>query len=157
MKRAISHSLLALSAFAMSSTAMAEPGGTGLVPSGSSARGHSKDAFMSAYDTNGDGKVSSAEFIAIRGPQHGSFDLNGDGKVDEEEYVTEYKTRLERDLAERREMQLKQAHVRYGVLDTDKNKNMTLAEFNDSGKRMFSRLDSNKDGVVDQNDGAENY
>jgi hypothetical protein len=162
--------MLSAAALGMTAPALAEPAADGAakaasVPTAdadavtgrSSARGHSKDAFLATYDTDKDGKVSDAEFRAVRGAQYGTFDLNGDGKVAENEYVGEYSQRLEQDLAERREMQLKQAHVRYGVLDTDEDRNMTLDEFNESGDRIFSRLDSNGDGVVDARDTADHY
>ena len=83
-----------------------------------------------------------------------TFDLNGDGKVTETEYVGEFTARMHHGVPEG---QLKQAHVRFGVLDTDKNGDLTLAEFNVSGERMFERLDTNGDGVVDAADTTKSY
>ncbi|WP_417452091.1 EF-hand domain-containing protein [Kordiimonas sp.] len=119
--------------------------------------GHSKQAFMETYDLDGDGRVSEQEFYAARDKGYASRDGNGDGSVSPDEYVAEYEVRLDRQLAEQRDRQLKQAYVRFGVLDDDKNGVMTLEEFKKTGKRMFDRLDSNKDGLVDDKDEAERY
>jgi hypothetical protein len=123
----------------------------------STARGHSRADFMTDYDANSDAVVARAEFDARRSEHFGRFDTNGDGRVSEEEYVAEYAARLDAELAATRERQLRQAHVRYGVLDADHNSDMTRAEFDASGARMFSRLDTNTDSVVDERDTAERY
>jgi Ca2+-binding EF-hand superfamily protein len=44
--------------------------------------------------------------------------------------------------------QVRQADVRFGVLDSDKSGAITKSEFDYSGWRMFGVHDSNKDGVV---------
>ena len=119
--------------------------------------GHEKADFMADYDANGDGAVTLAEFSAERQAGYNLRDANGDGSVHEEEYVAEYEVRLEQDLASRREMQIKQAHVRFDVLDKDDDEAMTFDEFNASGSRMFSALDTNEDGVVDDADTAEAF
>lgn len=120
------------------------------------APGHGKDGFISENDTNGDGRVSLAEFSTARAAKHRTFDLNGDGKVTEAEYVGEYTTRAGKD-GPVPEGQVKQAHVRFGVLDTDKNADLTFAEFNVSGDRMFNRLDTNGDNFVDAADTNASY
>ena len=119
--------------------------------------GHSKRAFVETYDTNGDGHVTQAEFTAEREKGYHVRDANGDGTVHEEEYVSEYEGRLEKELKERHNMQIKQAYVRFDVLDTDKDDTITLDEFNASGDRMFADLDTNGDGIVDEADTAEAY
>lgn len=120
------------------------------------APGHGKDAFVRENDTDKDGRVTAAEFAAARTAKYRTFDLDGDGKVSEAEYVGEFTARFGKD-AKVPEGQLKQAHVRFGVLDTDKDGNLSLAEFSASGDRMFKKLDSNGDGAVDAKDTAEGY
>lgn len=119
--------------------------------------GHSKDAFLEGYDLDGDGRVSEAEFYAARDQGYDLRDMDRDGGVAPDEYVAEYEGRLDQDLAEQRDRQLKQAYVRFDVLDDDKDGVMTREEFRNSGKRMFDRLDTNGDGVVDQGDTTERY
>lgn len=123
----------------------------------STSRAHSKGAFVKSYDANEDGVVSKAEFMASRKEGYDLRDSDGNGTLVESEYVGEYIKRLDRSLKERRMSSIRQAYVRFDVLDTDENKEMTLAEFNDSGIRMFKRLDTNEDGVVNAEDSAEHF
>lgn len=120
------------------------------------APGHGKEAFLHENDADHDGRVTAAEFAAARAAKYRTFDLDGDSKVSEAEYVGEFSGRFGKE-AKVPEGQLKQAHVRFGVLDTDKDGNLTLDEFNASGERMFDKLDTNGDGVVDAADNSGSY
>ncbi|PHR59944.1 MAG: hypothetical protein COA43_08230 [Robiginitomaculum sp.] len=119
--------------------------------------GHGKSNFYDSYDANNDKSVSVAEYRAARNKGYDARDGNADGNVLADEYVAEYEARLEKDLATRRDRQLKQAYVRFGILDKDKNGIISREEFQASGQRMFKRLDSNNDGVVDSKDEATKY
>lgn len=129
----------------------AETGGNG------AAGGHEKDIFVETYDADGDGVVTQAEFDAERLEGFTARDANGDGIIHREEYVAEYEVRLDADLAATRAAQLEQADNRFDALDDDEDGDMTAAEFNDSGAWMFGELDTNKDGVVNDQDTAEAY
>lgn len=142
---------------ALSAPALAQDGESAATGTRATASGHSKTSFLETYDTNGDGKVSVAEFTAGREAKYKSFDLDGDGQVSEAEYVEEYRARLDAELARRRSLQIRQTYVRYGVLDTDHDQNMSLEEFHESGSRMFKRLDTNGDGVIDERDTSDHY
>jgi len=119
---------------------------------------HEGSAFIHDYDTDKDGKVSRAEFDAVRVQRYKATDANHDGWVSEDEYVSEYQGRLEKQLAasddpedrktEERQRQMRQAHVRFGVLDKDKDGKMTQAEYDASGARAFAEQDDDKDGTV---------
>jgi hypothetical protein len=119
---------------------------------------HGRAEFIADYDLDKDGKVSAAEFNAVRGQRFAGMDLDKNGGVDEREYVAEYTARLDAQLAasdqtaerkaEERVRQLRQAHVRFGVLDRDRSKAIDLAEFEASGKRAFAEQDGNGDGAV---------
>lgn len=124
---------------------------------GGGGGGHSKREFLETYDANKDGKVSKAEFAAKRGEDHKGLDLNENGSVNELEYINEYTFRLDKELADRRGRSIRQAHVRFGVLDTNKDGILSAEEFNASGDRMFSRLDTTGDGNVDPADTAKNF
>lgn len=144
-----------LAALAISAPAMAQDNNSdGPI---STTQAHSKGAFVDSYDANEDGVVSKEEFMASRKEGYDLRDSNSDGTLVESEYVGEYIKRLDRSLKERRMSSIRQAYVRFDVLDTDENKEMTLEEFNDSGLRMFKRLDTNEDGVVNELDSAEHF
>jgi hypothetical protein len=119
---------------------------------------HGREAFVADYDTDRDGKVSKAEFHAVRAERLRAMDKSADGKVDEAEYVGEYEARLEAQLAaskdseedktSQRQRQMRQAHVRFGVLDKDKDGALSEAEFAASGERAFAEQDGDHDGFV---------
>ncbi|MBO9707835.1 MAG: hypothetical protein J7521_06465 [Caulobacter sp.] len=122
------------------------------------AASHARDTFIKEQDLNGDGVVTKEEFKAGREKQFARIDANHDGVLSHDEYVGEFKGRLEARLAastdtpekkeEERMRQMRQAEVRFGVLDSDKSGGITPAEFEYSGWRMFVTHDTNKDGVV---------
>ncbi len=119
---------------------------------------HDGASFIHDYDADRDAKVTRAEFDAGRAARFRATDNNGDGWLSEAEYVGEYRARLEQQLAasdrgeekkaEERQRQMRQAHVRFGVLDRDKNAQMTPAEYNASGDRAFAEQDDDKDGTI---------
>jgi len=119
---------------------------------------HEHSAFITDYDLDKDGKVTPAEFQTVRGQRFSATDANKDGGLSEDEYVGEYKARLETQLAassdsaerkeEQRVRQIRQAHVRFGVLDTDKDGKISHAEYDASGQRAFAEQDGDGDGVI---------
>lgn len=123
---------------------------------------HEGRAFIADYDADRDGQVTQAEFDAARTARFNATDANGDGWVSEDEYVAEYTGRLEKQMAaskltdgkkaENRQRQLRQTHVRFGVLDTSKDKKMQKAEYDASGTRAFAEMDAYKDGVITAKD-----
>jgi len=123
---------------------------------------HEGNAFIHDYDANHDGGVSRVEFDAGRTVRFKATDTNGDGWVSEEEYVAEYSARLEEQLksfdrgeekkVEERQRQIRQTHVRFGVLDKDKDGKMQKAEYDASGARAFAEQDDDKDGNVSLTD-----
>lgn len=129
-----------------------------LAPTLLTAAPHDGKAFIKDYDTNKDGQVTRAEFDAVRTARFAVTDTNKDGWVSDAEYLAEYSVRLEQELAastmtdakkaEERVRQVRQTHVRFGALDTDKDGKMQKSEYDFSGNRAFTGWDHDKDGVV---------
>jgi hypothetical protein len=124
------------------------------------AASHDRDTFIAEQDLDKDGKVSKDEFAAGREKEFARMDANHDGGLSHDEYVGDFKTRLDAKLLtlpagereEERVREMRQADVRFGVLDTDKNGKITPAEFSYSGWSMFMHHDTNKDGFVSKDD-----
>lgn len=115
---------------------------------------HSVQGMLALYDADGDGKVDEAEFRTARDAAFKATDRDGDGRLDLAEYLAEYLQRLEARLEAQREGGARQAHVRFGVLDGNKDGNVAWEEFAASGRNLFSRADTDFDGAVDASDSA---
>lgn len=113
---------------------------------------HSVKGFLEIYDVDSDGKVTRADFDQQRKEKFNATDTNHDGSVNAEEYMAEFENRLDRQIKQVRDSQVKQTYVRFKSLDADKNSALTLQEFNTSGDRIFNGWDVNRDGLVDVND-----
>jgi len=125
------------------------------------AASHSITTFIEEQDLNGDGKVSMAELKAGRQVGFMKADFDESGGLTEIEYVSEFEGRLMLKLSqiadpekrlEEQQRQIRQAHVRFGVLDTDKNGLIDYNEYLASGVKMFERQDRDKDGFVTDKD-----
>lgn len=113
---------------------------------------HTANGMLELYDSNKDGVVDRAEFDAARAATFAATDADGNGSLTLAEYTAEFEQRLDQQRVRVRADAERQARVRFGALDTDKDGRMTFAEYQASGKRMFTRADSNGDGVVDARD-----
>jgi Ca2+-binding EF-hand superfamily protein len=109
---------------------------------------HQLAGMLEMYDQNQDGTVSQTEYLQQRQQTYSRTDVNGDGQLSADEYLNEFVDRLDRQVAKVRTAQLKQALVRFKALDKDENSLLSLAEYNASGKKIFSRWDTSADAMV---------
>lgn len=114
--------------------------------------GHTGNAFIGTWDDDGDGKVTRAEYEAVRKARFATTDSDGNDSLSIEEYVNEYAARLDRDIADERNASLKQTDTRFKALDKDGDKFISRAEYDNSGDRAFVHLDRNKDGRITKED-----
>jgi Ca2+-binding EF-hand superfamily protein len=100
--------------------------------------GNNLEAFIAQHDGNADGRLTWAEFDAFRRARFDATDANGDGTVDVEEYVQEFEDRMREEMEQGRGEQVEQTRRRFAALDTDKNGQVSRAEFDASGERVWS-------------------
>ena len=123
------------------------------------AGGHGLAATIGSYDANRDGTVTRAEMDAVRLQRFQHGDTNGDGWLSEAEYVAEYETRLKQQYFDDGKepddfytQAVKQASVRFAIVDRDRNGQYTLEEDRAVGERVFAQHDTNGDGVISRDD-----
>lgn len=109
---------------------------------------HSLEGFIDINDLNGDKQVTADEFRQVRRGIFDETDSGKDGWVNPEEYTLEFTNRLDRQAKQVRTSQMKQAKVRYTVLNNNKDAGISLEEFNVSGERIFAGWDLNGDHTV---------
>lgn len=123
------------------------------------AGGHGHAAFMGSYDVNRDGVVPRTEYDTLRKQRYMAADSNQDGWLSEAEYVAEFEVRLKQQYAAQGRQSddgyaqmMKQAHVRFNILDKNKDGRLSVDEENDVAERTFKTGDVNLDGVVNAAD-----
>lgn len=109
---------------------------------------HTSSGFFKKYDVDENASITKAEFDKVRLADFTRIDEDKNGWLSEQEYLFEYENRLDQEIARTRKGAIKQTHVRFNILDDDKNAQMTFAEYQLSGHRSFKRWDTNEDGIV---------
>lgn len=132
----------------------------GLSATAVQAASHNRDTFIREQDLDGDGKVSKDEYARGRAAEYARADKNSDGGLTEAEYLDDYRPRMEATLPgltpekaeEERVRQIRQARVRFSVLDSDKSGKITTPEFDYTGWGMFMHHETSGDGYVAKDD-----
>jgi len=133
-----------------------------------------QNRFMNFFDSNGDSKVTYDEFLGASKDRFSRIDADHNGSISEEEFSTYMQSRREQRQKERAELMdtnkdgkiskeeflahsQQRAERRFGWMDKNNDGQLTDDELaprkNDKhhfGKKIFSRIDSNGDGKVTQ-------
>lgn len=115
---------------------------------------HTKEGMLALYDRNLDGQLTREEFDLVRDEQFKRTDINRDGRLSRAEYATEFQQRVDARLHEMMTREMRQARVRFGVLDDNKDDRIDADEYVRTGQQMFKRVDRNQDGKVTAADAA---
>lgn len=94
---------------------------------------------LASADTNGDGVVTRAEFLAARAAGFSKYDRNGDGFIDADDVPR----RMRKRAGDRLDGLIDR-------LDTDHDRRISRAEFVDGPTRLFDHADTNHDGQLSQ-------
>ncbi|MFQ5468021.1 MAG: EF-hand domain-containing protein [Kiloniellaceae bacterium] len=103
--------------------------------------GGNMETFMSAYDKDGDGKLTQAEVNAGRTARLGTFDANGDGKLTLDEYKALWLDAMHTRMVDR-----------FQFLDEDGDGAVTVAEFTKPYSTLVRHMDRSGDGAVSPKD-----
>lgn len=113
---------------------------------------HSKSGIVKTYDEDGDKSVTWAEFQKVRQAKYTATDMDGNGSLNVNEYVAEFEDRLDAKIKKTRVKAVEQTYVRFKFLDKDESGGISPAEYKASGDRMFTRLDTDKNGKLTRDD-----
>ena len=136
-------------------TAMVAVATTGVAANESKAQAQPtvyQEAYALYVLKNPNNKAQSSQALVQQFNQDYAELFKQSKKVNAEQFVAYEQQQLKNLMQQRREMSLKQTHVRYGILDADKNQKLTLKEFQDVGLKGFNEYDKNNDGVVNAED-----
>jgi Ca2+-binding EF-hand superfamily protein len=89
-------------------------------------------------DTDKDGKISKAEFDAEGTKLFAKLDGNSDGKIEGTEMPQRHWARF-------------RGHM-FDQIDADHDGQVTKAEFQAAGEKMFQRMDKNGDGIIEKSE-----
>lgn len=109
---------------------------------------HSVQGMLDMYDLNQDGTVTLAEYQQQRSTVFRRTDRDQNSLLSNSEYMDEFTDRLDQQIANTRDVQLKQALVRFKALDKDGNGILSAPEYHQSGQRMFARWDTDHNRQV---------
>jgi len=104
------------------------------------------------YDQNSDDAVSWTEFDQWRQKQFKRTDSDKNGTIEAQEYVYEYEDRLDKQMEDARKGSVKQTIVRFDSLDKNDDQKVSWEEYDNSGNRIFSYFDADKNGSINQVD-----
>ncbi len=104
---------------------------------------------LSDMDTDKDGKISRAEYMARYEKRFDTMDTNDDGYLTQQEMKETATTAVQKG----KEKAMERAGARFDEMDLDKDGKVTLDEYKSSNPsptadQGFARLDSNGDGYL---------
>ncbi|MCF9033973.1 hypothetical protein [Acinetobacter nectaris] len=96
-------------------------------------------------------EVSKKQFIQKFTAQYESL-FKSSSHVNRQQFVDFELEKFDQMMQSHKGMSVKQAHVRFNVLDGNKDQKLTLKEFQDVGLKTFDSFDKKHDGVINDED-----
>lgn len=107
--------------------------------------------WVKMFAENNTNTVSKKQFVRKFTDQY--LNLFKENKsINKQQFIDYELFKLDEMMQKYREMSIKQAHVRFHVLDQNKDEILTLKEFQEIGLKTFDGFDKNHDGIVNQKD-----
>jgi hypothetical protein len=111
---------------------------TGSQPALAETKPFDPSSLMTKADTDADGAISKAEFLAARAASFPQLDRNGDGSLTTDEFKAAAPKGARRMMVS----------TMVAQFDTDGNGKISEAEYNAGPTLAFDRADANKDGQL---------
>lgn len=110
-----------------------------------------KTRFIQEYSHPDAKQVSKNEFVEKYSAQYIAL-FKQKKNVNQAQFIKYEQDKLDAMIAKHREMSMKQAHVRFSIIDANKDQKITLNEYQNIGTKNFNTLDKNQDGLLNQDD-----
>lgn len=117
-----------------------------------SAASHFMQGMIDNYDLDGDKRVTTEEYAQVRVARFAATDTDGNGTISPAEYLAEFEVRLESMLKKSELRKTDKAFKGYRTMDGNLDHVVTREEYVRAAKAYFKKHDKNGDGLLSKAD-----